>query len=80
MLTAKALRSIRLALNFSLQQFAERTGLPVHDLDAYERGEKAIDAHRLSAGLERLASSEADHHAALLQPRSGDRTHERNLS
>ena len=54
-MTGRALRSIRLALGLSLDEFSQRIGMSVTELDAYERGDKAIDAARMSGALERLA-------------------------
>lgn len=53
-MTGKALRCVRLALSLSLQQFADQIGIPVADLDAFERGDALLDQARLSRGLERL--------------------------
>lgn len=54
-MTGRALRSIRLALSLTLHEFAEHVGIPAVELDAFERGDRAIDGRRLSAALERLA-------------------------
>ena len=54
-MSGRALRSIRLALGLSLDEFSQRIGISVTELDAYERGDKAIDGPRVSSALERLA-------------------------
>lgn len=53
-MTGRAFRSIRIALGLTLPQFADRIGIPVDELDAFEKGEKAIDSDRLSTACERL--------------------------
>jgi hypothetical protein len=42
-----------------LQQFADQIGLPIGDLDAFEKGEITIDDTRLSSALERLLPFDA---------------------
>lgn len=54
-MTGRALRSIRLALSLTVDEFSDRIGIPTADLDAFERGDKAIEPRRLSVALERLA-------------------------
>lgn len=54
-MTGRALRSVRLALSLTVPEFSERIGIPAEDVDACERGEKAIEPTRLSSALERLA-------------------------
>jgi transcriptional regulator with XRE-family HTH domain len=54
-MTGRALRSVRLALSLTVPEFSERLGIAVLELDAMERGEKAIESARLSTALERLA-------------------------
>lgn len=54
-MTGRALRSIRLALSLTIDEFAERIAMPAVELEAFERGDQAIDIRRLSAALERLA-------------------------
>lgn len=68
-MTGKALRSIRLALNLSLPQFAEQIGLTVAELDAFERGDLMLDAGRLVSDLERLRPHDAaSPSGAILRP------------
>ncbi len=52
-LTPKALRSIRLALGLSIEQFAERIGLTPAEVSAMERGEMTLSG--IGKALERLA-------------------------
>lgn len=54
-MTGRALRSLRLALSLTVDQFSEHIGIPASELDAMERGDKPIDSDRLSSALERLA-------------------------
>jgi len=54
-MTGRALRSIRLALSLTIDDFSERVGIPAMELEAFERGDKALDLCRLSTALERLA-------------------------
>ena len=53
-MTGRALRSIRLALSLTLDEFSDRTGIPALELDACEKGENAIESPRLSRALELL--------------------------
>lgn len=54
-MTGRALRSIRLALSLTIDEFSERIDIPAVEVDAFERGDKALESRRLSAALERLA-------------------------
>lgn len=54
-MTGRALRSIRLALSLTIDEFSERMGIAAVELEAVERGDAPIDSRRLSAALERLA-------------------------
>ncbi|HEX6158605.1 MAG TPA: helix-turn-helix transcriptional regulator [Thermoanaerobaculia bacterium] len=54
-MTGRALRSIRLALSLTVDEFSARIGIPAVELDAFERGDQALEPRRLSAALERLA-------------------------
>lgn len=53
-MTGRALRSIRIALSLSIDEFSDRVGIPAFELEAFERGDRAIDSRRLSPALERL--------------------------
>jgi len=54
-LTPKALRSIRLALGLSIEQFAERIGLTPSEVSAMERGEMTLSG--IGKSLERLSAA-----------------------
>lgn len=54
-MTGRALRSIRLALSLTIDEFSERIGIAAVELEAFERGDEPIDSRRVSAALERLA-------------------------
>ncbi|HEY0143801.1 MAG TPA: hypothetical protein VGF48_23135 [Thermoanaerobaculia bacterium] len=53
-MTGRALRSIRLALSLTVDEFSNRVGINAMELEAFERGDHAIEPRRLSAALERL--------------------------
>ena len=54
-MTAKALRAIRLALGLTIEQFSAMLRIPQDELDEMERGDRMINAARISRALERLA-------------------------
>lgn len=54
-MTGRALRSIRLALRLTIDEFSARIGISALEVDAFERGDDVIEPRRLSAALERLA-------------------------
>lgn len=53
-MTPRAVRSIRLALGLTVEQFAAKLGLPGHDINEYEHGRLLLDDATLVAALEGL--------------------------
>lgn len=53
-MTPKALKSLRVAIGWSIHDFALCVRIPEETLRRWEGGEEKIDMTALSAGLERL--------------------------
>lgn len=53
-MTPKTLRSIRITLGFSLDQFAARFNISRDDLEAWESGDRPIEHDRLAKAFTRL--------------------------
>lgn len=66
-MTAKDLRSIRLALNFSLAEFGQCLGISEIELDAFERGYAPFDEQQIGCALRRVTLKPSELTSALLQ-------------
>ena len=66
-LTPKDLRSIRLASNLSLVEFARRTGLSALDLDAFEKGSATFDPQRINEVIRHVSPTASELSSELLQ-------------
>ena len=66
-MTAKDLRSIRLALNFTLADFGQRLGVSAIELAEYEHGNAQFDETHIAAALRRVTPTWSQLSSEVLQ-------------